>query len=194
MKRFLAIAMVCGMVSPSLGAAITTKLVLQKSAATTNALVYPGEFDVYSVVATNPNDAPATSLELNVDFPGKLDLADRTFKAGPENPLVFGFEAPDTFFVLPAGTDPADVLAVNTIDTPTGIGSSFTVAGGAELIPALGEAPILTVSVPTGTVLELPEVLGRAAVRGQFEEVLGIPEPSAFVLAALGAFGFARRR
>lgn len=199
MKRFIALAVALAVPSFAAAEAITTKLVQLKANATTNALVYAGEFDVYSIVASNPNAAAATSLELSLGGTDMLGLADRTFKVGANNPLVFGFEAPDSFFVLPAGVDPADVLAVNTVDTATSLATSYTVAGGAELIPAGGvDVPIVTISVPAGTAWELPEVLGRAAVSGAFESVVGatvdIPEPTTVMLAGLALVGFAARR
>lgn len=175
-------------------------LVLVRTGATTNDFITPNPFDVYRLNFFNPNDMPVTSLEINLpgDF---LGLGNTTFKAGPENPVLFGFEAPDTFFVLPDGVDPSDVLAVNTVDTSTRLASSFTVAGGADLVPAKGSAPIATISVPAGVPFERPEVLGRAAIGGVFVNLLTlvehprcIPEPTAGVLACLALAGAAVRR
>lgn len=164
---------------------------------TTNDLVYSSPFDVYEIVATNPNVGAVTSLE--IDLAGNfLGTGLTAFKTGAANPVIFGFEAPDSFFVLPEGTDPADVLAVNTVDTSTQLATSYTVAGGADLIPGGGvPTTIVTVSVPAGTPYDLPLFFGRAAIGGVFVDLgCGIcPEPGAGVLAMLATLGaWSRRR
>lgn len=167
------------------------QLVLVDAGRTTNDLITTEAFDVYRIDAFNPNNLPATSLELDLsgDF---LGFGDTTFKAGPENPVIFGFEAPDTFFVVPDGTDPVDVLAVEVEDSSTRLAASFTVAGGAELVPGGGvPTPIVTLSVPSGTEINFRSPIGRAAIAGVFVCISCVPEPTAGVLALLTLVGSA---
>lgn len=196
MKRFFATAAILAAATAVQAQLvdIETRLVPIKTGATTNDLVTPDPFDVWEIVATNNNAGAATSVEIDLagDF---LGFGDTTFKAGSENPVIFGFEAPDSFFVLPAGTDPADVLAVNTTDSSTQLATSYTVAGGADLIPGGGaETTIATISLPAGTAFELPMVYGRAAIGGVFTDIVGIPEPTSVLLAGLAMVGFVARR
>lgn len=194
MKRFAAFAVVVSLAASAHAAPIVATLQQTQAGATTSPFVFDGQFDTYIVVADNPNDEAVTSLELSLDVPNALNLADITFKAGSDNPIVFGFEAPDTFFVVPGSVDVADVLAVDTTDDGAVLRSSFTVAGGAELIPGMGSATIATINVPAGSPVELPLELGRAAIGGQFETVVSIPEPTTVMLAGLALAGFAARR
>lgn len=172
------------------------ELVLVGAGRTTNDLVTPDPFDVYEVVISNPYDQAVTSLELS--FPGEnlLGFGDTTFKAGADNPVIFGFEAPDAFFVLPDGTDPADVLAVEVEDSSTRLAASYTVAGGAELIPGGTSATVATISILSGSQIELPAFLGRAVLGGEFAPVGHgfyflpcVPEPTAGLLALVATFG-----
>lgn len=182
------------------------ELVPVQAGATTSPFVTPDPYDVWELVVTNPNPSPATSIEFAVEGPF-LGTADTTFKVGSDIPVVFGFDAPDTFFVLPDGVDPADVLAVDVEDSATRLAASYTVAGGAELLPGGGVSTTLaTLSTPAGAnvINDSNLVGGRAVVDGEFVCIgnLGfqgfcarqeVPEPAGALLAAVASI-FARLR
>lgn len=167
---------------------------------TTNDLVTPDPFDIYQISITNSNASPASLLEMAVTG-DLLGFGDTTFKADAENPVIFGFEAPDTFFIVP---DETEVLTSDVEDSPTRLAARFQVLGGDELVPGGGvTTPIMTVSVPAGSPFSLPLVSGRALVDGEFvcvrslggpEVSCDIPEPAAGLLAAIGAAGVPLRR
>lgn len=191
------VALLCFAPSAAIAAPIIWAELIHQGTRNTHALVFTGQYDVYTLYAHNPTDFPATSLELTLEGSSFLNLADRTFVAGAELPTVFGFETPDTFFVLPDGVDPADVRAVNVEDTSTRLSAAYTVAGGAELIPAMGSAPIATITVPSGTDVSnfrAVSPIGRAAVAGVLYAVWSTPEPTSAVLAGLALAAATQRR
>ena len=196
MKRIAAFAAVVALAASATAAPLPYSLNLVASQQTTNAFVYDGEFDVYNVEVSNPNDAPATSLELTLPLTDAINTVDNNnFSNSADLPVVFGFTAPDTFFVIPSDQLVADVLAVEVEDSDSILSAGFTVAGGAELVPAQGSAIVATIAVPTGVAVDLPVVIGEAAVGGMLE-IVGVPEPTTALLAGLSlvGFGFARRR
>ena len=141
-----------------------------------------------------------TSLELSLDasdFGGmfiQAASASETVKGGAELGDVLGFENPDTFFVVPIGSD--ILLAPGTgVDTADRLAGAYTLAGDTALIPAGDAAVIATITVPGDTTLLSPPArLGRAAVAGKFVCVGCVPEPSAAVLSLLAAMGCVARR
>lgn len=196
MKRLIAAALFAASATTAhadLSQVVLTTELVHKDGSTTP-LLYEGLYDVYVVLAKNPNEAPVTSLEL--EFVGDfLNLAGLTFKPGPDFPIPFGFEAPDTFFALPLDVDLAKVLAVDVEDTDTRLAASYTIAGGAELIPAGGVLePIATLSVPADTVLDVSRFGGRAVIGGEFVPVGVIPEPAGATLVFLSIAGWATKR
>lgn len=177
---------------------LNSELVLIEAGRTINDLLNAEPYDVYEFVVTNFNGTAASSVELQLDG-DFLNLGDTTFKVGAENPMIFGFEAPDSFFVLPDGVDPADVLAVNVEDSSTRLAASYTIAGGAELIPANGSVTLATLSTPAGAEPSIRFIPGRAffgvSFVGRICFPTCIPEPSAGVMACAAILGaLARRR
>lgn len=145
----------------------------------TNALVLGEEFDIWTVSASNPNAQDVTSLSLEFTGQDFLGTGGVLFKNGAENPIVFGFEAPDAFFVVPDGFDPPLILAVDSEDSSTRLAASYTIAGGGALIPAGGAlTPIATISVPSGTPFSLADnfASGNSAIGGQFVDFFALPD------------------
>ena len=201
MKRFIATAAILAAATVSQAQLLDVELTATpiKVGATTNALITDEVFDVWGVYANNPNAGAATSLELT--FAGDFfDLGGTTFlnnQSDPGNPQVFGNEAPDALFVLPDAVDPADVLAVETTDSTSLLTSSYTVAGGADLIPGSSEnVPVAVISVVSGTAFDIQDIFqeGRAAIGGEFATVVAVPEPTTALLAGLALVGFVARR
>jgi hypothetical protein len=113
----------------------------------TNDLVYPGLFDTYAF-ELETNDGIVDALEL--DFTGNfLQAGGTTFKPGAANPIVFGFEAPDTFFILPPG---AAQLAANVSDTATELRAAWTTEGALPIVPGNGtKTPVAFFSLAAGS-------------------------------------------
>jgi hypothetical protein len=124
---------------------------------TANSLVYPNQFDTWEFqLRSLPGSNPAKNYDtLSLNFTSSsgafLTLGNTTFKNGSVNPVIFGFEAPDSFFVLPPGRTQ---LAATQTDTATNLQSDFTTQGGAVLVPSTGlRTTVAAFSVPTGTKL-----------------------------------------
>lgn len=201
--------LVAGLVVPTTTTAqspVTTTLELVSEGRQTNALIYDGLFDVYHITAVNPNDAPVTSLDIEItseQLGAELIQTVRlAIKPGPDFWVPFTSSVPETFFVVPEHTGPADILvAPGTLeDSPTRLAAAFTVVGTTPLIPGYGVPTVIaTISVASGSSLRNP-CLGRGVIEGAFVDV-GIPingdcvpEPSAIILMGLAAAVFASRR
>jgi hypothetical protein len=177
---------------------------------TTNSLVYPGHFDTWEFQLSSQNATPAQggaaknydalSLNFTSSTGAFLTTGSTTFKSGSANPVVFGFNAPDCFFVLPAG---ATQLAATQVDTANILQSDYTTQGGLTLVPISG-APttVAAFSVPTGTSLSAAGILfaagGAVAQGGNADPILAaVPEPASIAmigLAVAGCLGYGRRR
>lgn len=159
----------------------------------TNALVLDEPYDTYYVTATNPNPGSVTSIEATLTG-SFLTTRNVTFGDPRYVEVIFGFAAPDTYFAIPLEVDPADVLAVNTVDDAGTLSSSFTVAGGTVLIPGNSEALFAVIEVIADTPVVLPSIVGRAAINGEFATIRSVPEPTGLGLVALPALVALTRR
>jgi len=176
---------------------------------TTNNLVYPGHFDTWGFQLSSQNELPvlggaaknydALSLNFTSSTGAFLTTGSTTFKSGSANPVVFGFNAPDCFFVLPAG---AAQLAATQVDTANVLQSDYTTQGGLTLVPISGlPTTVAAFSVPTGTSLSAAGILFVAGAGvsqgGTPDAIIAAPEPAAIAmigLAIAGCLGYGRRR
>lgn len=197
---FFAMAAVVGVASAS-QAAIIGSFELLEAGKTTNALVYPNPFDTwtFSVLSDEGN---VTSFD--IDFLGNFLNTNppTTIRNLPAtNPTVFGFEAPETFALIPQGAAP---LLGASVDTNARLYVSYTTAGGLVIAPNGVKTPVAFFSVPVGTQLSNETmvagsvgVIGGVRVPITFGTTPEIPEPSTIALAGLalvGIVGYARRR
>jgi hypothetical protein len=115
-------------------------------------------------------------------------MAPTAFRDTPTNPVVFGFQAPETFFVTPPN---ATVLDIGTVDTSTTLASDYTIAGGIASVPNNADkVPIAFFSVPFGTLLGPTNFIsGLAVSRGSPIHTIAygelVPEPATFAIALL---------
>lgn len=156
--------------------------------------IFPGTFDIYTVEATNPNADPITALDLRIESDpdgfGFYSQAGISFQQGTETTVVFGFLAPDTFFVLPDGVDPPEVCVGScAIDTPEELAASF-----ATSIPGGATEPIIVIAVAENDPVSLPAILGTATVGGERVNVVAVPEPTAAAIAALSLLAWVTPR
>ena len=98
------------------------KFTLAQTNKTTNPLVYNGAYDSYTfqVESFSPLDASkydSVGLYFSSSTSSFLETGSTTFLQVASNPTVFGFEAPDTFFVLPAGFHGTPLSVVDTNST-----------------------------------------------------------------------------
>lgn len=194
MKNVLAVAL-CFVATAALAAPLAGSVALVQSGVDT---FDPGTFlpgtivDVYEVTVENPNAGDATSLEFA--FPGDWvnnQSGGLTFQDSNALPVLGPYTVADTFFVLPTGTSD---LAVDIVDDNTMLQASYTVEGEVALVPAGGSVVVAVLSVPTGGEVDAASFVGAAAIGGELEEVLFIPEPSTALLAGLALVGFLARR
>jgi len=176
---------------------------------TTNSLVYPGAFDTWEFQLSSvalptaqggvAKNYDALSLNFTSSTGALLTTGSTTFKSGTANPVVFGFNAPDCFFVLPSG---AAQLAATQVDTANILQSDYTTQGGVILVPISGaKTTVAAFSVPTGTSLSAAGIFwggGTAVAAGGLPDVIiAAPEPAAIAmigLAVAGCLGYGRRR
>jgi hypothetical protein len=149
---FLVLAGVLAMASAS-QAALFGQFVQTATNQSTNPLVYKGTFDtwVFKLTATGGKNYDALSLNFTSGTGAFINTAFTTYENDAKNPIIFGFTAPDTFFVLPAG---ATQLSATQVDTANALQSDFTTAGGQILVPGTGvPTTVAAFSVLAGTTL-----------------------------------------
>lgn len=165
-------------------------------------LICAPNWDVYTVQAVN--DGPAAS-SVSLSFSGTPFFAllpDTTFKEGVDLPTVFGFTAPESFFVLPTdfefiqdrGVAFGDITATGIIDTEATLSATFSYDDGTPVLPANTTTTIAVLSISAFTDPDLIVGGGVATVDGREVPVRFIPEPTAACLAALACLAFARRQ
>jgi hypothetical protein len=172
---------------------------------TTNPLIYFGLFDTWEFqvksVGTPAINVDAMSLNFTSASGAMLTDGGTTFKQGSANPVVFGFEAPDCFFVLPNG---ATQLAATQVDNANILQSDYTTQGAVILVPNTGvPTTVAAFSVPTGTTFgggQFPGGVyfagGAAVSQGDPPEpiIFQVPEPATLALLAPALLAaFARR-
>jgi hypothetical protein len=176
----------------------------------TNDLVLNGSYDTWEFQLQSldlpgqfggaAKNYDALSLNFTSSSGAFLGTGGTTFKSGSANPTVFGFTAPDCFFVLPTG---ATQLAATQTDTANILQSDFTTQGGVTLVPISGvPTTVAAFSVPTGTTLSAAGIFfvgGSGAASGSdFDRInTFLPEPSAlalFSLALATSWSFSRHR
>jgi hypothetical protein len=153
--------------------------------------------DVYHLIVENPNAFPATSLALNLTGPFvNLGAPAVSFRNSAELPALGPNKVAESFFVIPTDKTIAQVLAVNTQDSNGVLSTSFTIQGGANLIPAGGSSVVAVLSIPVGS--SLPSRFswsGEAVVNGVLQRIeFRGPEPTSCVLAGLALMGAAVTR
>ena len=156
----------------------------------------PGpNIDVYHFVLKNFFDSPVTSVQANL--PGEWvnrNVPELTFKNGVGLPALGPNLVAETFFVVPDGRTPAQILPVNVVDNSTALAAFYTLQGGGVFVPARGNAVVAVLSTPTGVSPDPSFFSIAAVVDGQLERPLPWPEPSTGLLAACGAALAATRR
>jgi hypothetical protein len=131
------------------------KFTLAQTNKTTNPLVYNGAYDSYTfqVESFSPLDASkydSVGLYFSSSTSSFLETGSTTFLQVASNPTVFGFEAPDTFFVLPAGFHGTPLSVVDTNSTLSVV---FTPQDWISLVPVGPYTNVAYFSVPAGTPL-----------------------------------------
>ena len=142
---------------------------------TTNPLIYAGEFDTWVFNVEHTGDGIVEALEMS--FQGNfIQAGGQSFQQVAVNPLVFGFEGPDTFFVTRQTIPNADVLIApgTLVDTTTNFAVAYTVANAPSLLNPGEKRALMHFSVPTGELLSLDNFIGgNAAIGGQLIPILG---------------------
>jgi hypothetical protein len=199
MTRFFALVAVLAVSAAATAAPLRGSLVKSESnVATFDPNIFaPGPaIDIYHVVIENPNASATTSVGLTLDGSFiNLGAPAVSFRNSAALPTLGPNKVAESFFVIPADKTTAQVLAVNTEDTAGVLSTSFTIQGGANLIPAGGSSILAVLSVAAGS--PEPSQLnwtGNGAVNGVLEAIQFIPEPTTCVLAGLALVGAAARR
>jgi hypothetical protein len=193
-KMFFAVLAVAGVATAS-QAALLGAFRLTASNQDTNDAVYAGLFDTWVFEVENSETGPVTTLEL--DFNGNfLNTAPpNNVRNEPTNPVVFGFVAPETFCLIPAGAQP---LVGSSTDTNTRLNVAYTTQGGLPIVQPGAKTPVAFFSVAAGTQLGFETLAPSVGVvAGARVPIAIIPEPATLALAGLalvGLVGFARRK
>ena len=188
MKRFVALAAVLTIAGAAQAELMGRAELISSNVATFDPSIFaPGpNVDVYHVIVDNGFAADVTSVELLL--PGQwlnLNASDLTFKNGTGLPTLGPNLVAESFFVVPEGRTPAQILPVNVEDSDTTLGAAYTLQGGGVFVPASGSAVLAVLSVPTGAAVDQLAFSGAGVVSGAREVINFIPEPTAAVLAGL---------
>ena len=134
-------------------ATFSTTLTRVETGVTTNSLVYNGAFDSWVFSVAYSRSTASTYDGIGFTFSSTtnsfLETGSTTFNTSASNPRVFGFEAPDTFFITPQGPPPALLPVVDTSGTLSVLYSPQIFN---TLVPTNGvPVPVAYLSMPAGT-------------------------------------------